>query len=94
MLKPMKPRRATLPLGPVLVLPGLLTACSRNPSLEISGSFFPAWMISIFLGVLAAVVAKRIFISARIDPYLRPHLFIYGALALCVTLLSWLLLYW
>jgi len=81
-------------LGVMMALPGFLTACSRNPSVEISGSFFPAWMISIFLGVIAALLAKRVFIKAGIDPYLKPHLFTYGALALGVTLLSWLLLYW
>ncbi len=80
-------------LGLILAMPGFLTACSRNPSVEISGSFFPAWMISILLGVIAAVVAKRIFIKMGIDPHLKPHLFTYGTLALSVTLLSWLLLY-
>ena len=84
---------AAIRLPLILAAPGFLTACSRNPSVEISGSFFPAWMISILLGVIAAVVAKRIFIRMGIDPHLKPHLFTYGALALSVTLLSWLLFY-
>jgi hypothetical protein len=85
--------RPAIRLGLVLALPGFLTACSRNPSVEISGSFFPAWMISIFLGIIVALIAKRIFIRMEIDSYLKPHLLTYGALALSVTLLSWLLLY-
>jgi hypothetical protein len=80
-------------VGLVVALPDFLTACSRNPSVEISGSFFPAWMISIFLGIIVALIAKRIFIKMGIDSYLKPHLLTYGALALSVTLLSWLLLY-
>jgi len=80
-------------LGLILAAPAFLTACSRNPSVEVSGSFFPAWMISILLGVFAAVIAKRIFIRMGLDPYLKPHLLTYGALALSVTLLSWLLFY-
>jgi hypothetical protein len=37
----------------ILILASVgLTGCSRNPSIEISGSFFPAWMISILIGVL------------------------------------------
>jgi hypothetical protein len=77
----------------ILVLPGL-TACSRDPNLEISGSFFPAWMLSIFIGVIAALVAKRLFLATRIDSHLKPHLLVYGALTISATLLSWLILFW
>ena len=70
-----------------------LEGCSRNPSLEISGSFFPAWMLSIFIGLAAAIIAKRIFISTRLDAHLTPHLLVYGALTISFTLLTWLLLY-
>jgi hypothetical protein len=70
-----------------------LAGCSRNPSLEISGSFFPAWMLSILVGLVATLVAKRIFLATRLDPHLTPHLLVYGALMLSFTLLTWLLLY-
>ena len=72
----------------------LLGGCSRNPSLEISGSFFPAWMLSIFIGLIATLVAKRVFLATRLDTHLTPHLFVYGALMICFTLLTWLFLYW
>ncbi len=77
----------------LLVVVGL-EGCSRNPSLEISGSFFPAWMLSIFIGLMATLIAKRIFLATRLDPHLTPHLLVYGALMISFTLLSWLLLYW
>lgn len=77
----------------VLALPGFLSACSRNPSVEISGSFFPAWMISILLGVVVTLIAKRVFIRLGIDSYLKPHLLTYSTLALGVTLLGWLIFY-
>jgi hypothetical protein len=77
-----------------LLLCAGLGGCSRNPSLEISGSFFPAWMLSIFIGLVATLVAKRIFLATRIDPFLTPQLIVYGALMVSITLLSWLLLYW
>ena len=76
----------------------LLTAfgvagCSRDPSLEISGSFFPAWMICILVGILLSLVAHRIFVALGVSPYLKPPLLIYAALALSLTLLTWLLFY-
>ena len=86
-------RLSRLVLFPLLVGVGL-GGCSRNPSLEISGSFFPAWMLSIFIGLMATLVAKRIFLATRIDPHLTPQLIVYGALMISITLLTWLLLYW
>ncbi len=77
-----------------LLLGGGLGGCSRNPSLEISGSFFPAWMLSILIGLIATLIAKRIFLTTRLDPHLTPHLLVYGALMVNFTLLTWLLLYW
>jgi len=71
-----------------------LEGCSRNPSLEISGAFFPAWMLSILIGLIATLMVKRIFVATRIDPYLTPPLLVYGALRLSFTLLTWLLFYW
>lgn len=71
-----------------------LGGCSRSPSLEISGSFFPAWMLAIFIGLIATLIAKRLFLTTRIDPHLTPHLIVYGALMINFTLLSWLVLYW
>ncbi len=82
-----------LVLLPLLVGAGL-EGCSRNPTLEISGSFFPAWMLSIFIGLAATLIAKRVFLSMRLDPYLTPQLIVYGALMLSFTLLTWLALYW
>ena len=76
-----------------LLVGAALAGCSRNPNLEISGSFFPAWMLSIFIGLVATLIAKRILMAARLDPFLTPPLLVYGALMLSFTFLAWLLLY-
>jgi hypothetical protein len=51
-------------------------------------------MLSIFIGLFATLLAKRIFLSTRLDPHLTPHLLVYGALMVSFTLFTWLLLYW
>jgi hypothetical protein len=81
-------------IGLIVAASGFLTACSRNPSLEISGSFFPAWMLCIFAGLIATLVAKRVFLATRLDAHLTPQLVVYGALMLNFTLLTWLIFYW
>ncbi len=87
-------RRTTSLALLALALPLALGSCSRDPNLEISGSFFPAWMLSILVGLVATLVAKRVFLATRIDPHLTPQLIVYGALMLSFTLLTWLVLYW
>jgi len=88
---------APLPLarfGAFLLAALALVGCSRDPSLEISGSFFPAWMLCLLAGLFATLVAKRVFLATRLDPHLTPQLIIYGALMLNFTLLTWLIFYW
>ncbi len=87
------PKKTLLPLWLLLPLLAPLAGCSRNPNAEISGSFFPAWMISLLLGIAGAMLLWRLFLRRGIDPYLRPAPLVYGALALALTLLAWLLLY-
>ena len=51
-------------------------------------------MLSIFIGLIATLIAKRLFLTTRLDSHLTPHLIVYGALMINFTLLSWLVLYW
>ena len=50
-------------------------------------------MLSIFIGLVVTLIAKRIFIATHLDPHLKPALLVYGALMLSFTLLTWLILY-
>jgi len=90
----MRPVSSLTRLAVLAALVPMLTGCSRNPSLEISGSFFPAWMLCIFVGLVATLIAKRVFLATKIDAHLTPQLVVYGALMLNFTLLAWLIFYW
>ena len=41
-------------------------SCSRAPSFEILGSFFPAWLICVALGLLLTVAARWLLLRARV----------------------------
>jgi hypothetical protein len=43
----------------------LSTSCSRAPSFDILGSFFPAWLLCLALGLLLTVAARWLFLRAR-----------------------------
>jgi hypothetical protein len=44
----------------------LCTGCSRAPSFDIIGSFFPAWLVCLALGLLLTVAARWLFLRARV----------------------------
>ena len=44
----------------------LSTSCSRAPSFDILGSFFPAWLVCLVLGLLLTVAARWLFLRARV----------------------------
>jgi hypothetical protein len=64
-----------------------------DPILNVEGSFFPAWMVSIVVGVALTAVARVLFVRVRLEPHLGPPVLIYSSLGLLLTLATWLLLY-
>lgn len=76
-------------------IPAWCAACAAGcaPALDVEGSFFPAWLVSMALGGILTAAAYRVLVGARLDAYLTPPLLVYPSLALLCTLASWLVLY-
>jgi YtcA family len=64
-----------------------------DPILNVEGSFFPAWMVSMAIGIALTAVARYVFALLRLEPHLGPPLLIYSSLGLLLTLATWLVLY-
>jgi len=64
-----------------------------DPILNIQGSFFPAWMVCLVVGVSLALVLRYVFARARLEPYLGPLILIYPSLTLLLAIATWLLFY-
>jgi hypothetical protein len=60
-----------------------------GPQINVVGSLFPSWMLCALVGVVVAVLARRLLLSAGIDAYLVPRPLVYPSLALLVTLALW-----
>lgn len=71
----------------------LLTGCHGAPSINLLGSFFPAWMLCIALGVIGSLVARQIFIKIGVEAHLKPRPLIYFCLWMLVAVASWLLFF-
>jgi hypothetical protein len=70
-----------------------LAATACDPVVDIEGSFFPAWIVCIAIGVALSFLAHRLFVATRLHAHLGPPLLIYSCLGLLFTLASWLVLY-
>lgn len=71
----------------------ILLGAGCDPILNVEGSFFPAWMVAMVIGIALTVVVRYLFVLARLEPHLGPPLLIYTSLGLLLTLVSWLVLY-
>ena len=73
----------------MLALP--LAACDSAPTMDLLGSYFPAWMLCAVFGVAAAVIIRQLLAATGINDYVVAPLLTYAALAVSATLLAWLI---
>jgi hypothetical protein len=72
----------------------LAAGCSRAPSFNILGSFFPAWIVCGVLGILLAVAVRLFFVYIKLeDKLLLPLILVYPCLTLFFTFTLWLLFF-
>jgi len=71
----------------------LTTGCSRAPSINILGSFFPAWILCGVIGVLLAVAVRVLLARLNFERELSPLIVVYPCLAALFTFSIWLLFF-
>ena len=85
-------RRWYVPLASWRVAIALpVAACSHSPTMDLLGSYFPAWMLCAVIGIVASVIIRQILAVAGINDYVVAPLLTYAGLAVSATLLAWLL---
>jgi hypothetical protein len=62
-------------------------------TVDILGSYFPAWMICIVSGLTLTLIAHWIVQLCNLRPYLGPAPLIYSCLTVIFTFATWILLY-
>jgi hypothetical protein len=77
----------------VIVPCAVLEGCSRAPSIDILGSFFPVWMLCGLAGVTVAFFSHKLFVRLKLETYLGPPALVYPSLALSCACLLWLIFY-
>jgi len=69
------------------------TGCSRAPSFNILGSFFPAWILCGVIGILLTVCVRVLFVRTNFEQELSPLILIYPCLAAFFTFSIWLVFF-
>lgn len=86
----LRPSLALLPAS--LLLAGCRTD-DHAPTVDIVGSYFPAWIICMVSGLLLTLIARQIFIGLKLNAHLRPIGLVYLCLMMVFTLAIWLLFF-
>jgi hypothetical protein len=71
----------------------LQTGCARAPTVDVIGSYFPVWMISLAVGVVLTFVIRYILVKLRLESEVGPLAIFYPSLLTLLTGALWLTLF-
>ena len=69
------------------------TSCSRAPSIEVIGSFFPAWMFCIIAALIVTGLIRLELVRRGVEKNVGPLVVFYPGIAVAITCLLWLILF-
>ena len=70
----------------------LLVGCSRAPSVEVLGSFFPAWLVCFIVAIVLTVLVQLLIARLRVKVALP--ILMYLGLAAFFTFALWLVFFY
>ena len=77
---------------PLLLVAPLLSSCSRAPSVEVLGSFFPGWLVCFIVAIVLTALARLGLLRLRVKAALP--LLVYPSLTALFTFLLWLIFFY
>lgn len=76
-----------------LFLPApLLAGCSRAPSVDILGSFFPAWLVCFIVAIVLTALVRLALL--RLHMKVALPMLVYPSLTAVFTFVLWLIFYY
>jgi YtcA family len=77
----------------VLWLVAVRISSHHSPTVDILGSYFPAWMVCILSGLTLTLIAHWIIQVRNLKRYIGPAPLIYSCLMIIFTFATWILFY-
>jgi hypothetical protein len=85
-------KRRSVRLGFLASLSALpLASCSRAPSVDVLGSFFPAWLVCLTVSVLLTALTRLVLLRFHMD--LDLAVVAYPSLVALLTFALWLIFF-
>jgi hypothetical protein len=78
---------------PFLALALACAGCRHAPSVDVIGSFFPAWMLCLLLGVALAFLVRYLLLRFRLESDAGPLALFYPCVVILLTCLLWLVFF-
>ena len=72
------------------VLSAFLTGCNGAPSVDIVGSFFPAWMICMTIAVVLLFIVRYVLVKLHLEQEVGPLALFYPSLLTLLTCVLWM----
>jgi hypothetical protein len=62
----------------------------HSPTIDVIGSYFPAWMICIVIGLALTLISRLLFMATGVHSHLHPAAIVYPSLMAIFTFVTWL----
>jgi hypothetical protein len=66
------------------------SAQAHSPSIDVFGSYFPAWMICLLSGLALTLISYQILITLKLDRHIYPAPIVFASLTALFTMMIWL----
>src|SRR6266481_9202020 len=70
-----------------------LMGCQRAPSIDVLGSFFPAWLLCLVLGIVLTTGTRFLLLKLHLEEALSPPVLMYACATALFTFALWLLFF-
>ena len=77
----------------VVIFLALQLSSHHSPTVDVLGSYFPAWMVCILTGLALTFVAHWIVQVCNLKTFIGPAPLIYSCLMIIFTFATWILFY-
>jgi len=70
-----------------------LAGCQQAPSFNVLGSFFPAWLVCLIVGILLTAGSRFLLSTVHLEKALSPPIVMYPCLTVVFTFALWLIFF-
>ena len=66
---------------------------AHSPTIDVLGSYFPAWMVCIVVGLILTVIVRQLLIGLKLNAHLRAAGLVYFCMTILWTMAVWLVFF-